>query len=328
MNALTRRDFETDQEVRWCPGCGDYAVLAAIQRLMPELGMAKEKIVFVSGIGCASRFPYYMDTYGFHTIHGRATAVATGLKIANPDLSVWIVAGDGDALSIGLGHLIHLIRRNVNVNILVLNNQIYGLTKGQYSPTSEFGKVTKSTPYGAHDKPLNPTALALASECSFVGRAVDVDAKGLQEVVKAAVAHQGTSFIEVLQNCNVYNDGAFAHVTDKRARPENAIYLKQGEALRYGKELDKGIKLNQCTLELIPEVTEKNESDVLVHDAYQENPTLATLLAKMEYPTHPVALGVFREIKKPIYEQLKQQADNKQAALMDILTTGQTWQVE
>src|SRR5881398_3821142 len=238
---LTMKDFKTDQEVRWCPGCGDYAILAAMQSFMPELGIERERTVFISGIGCAARFPYYMNTYGMHSIHGRAPAIATGLAVARPDLDVWVVTGDGDGLSIGGNHLIHALRRNVNLTILLFNNQIYGLTKGQYSPTSEVGKVTKSTPMGSLDYPFNPVSLALGADATFVGRAMDSDRKGLTEVLRQAAEHQGTSLVEIYQNCNVFNDAAFEQVTGKEVRPDMLIPLEHGEPIRFGAEREKGV---------------------------------------------------------------------------------------
>ena len=240
----TSKDFSSDQDVRWCPGCGDYSVLAQVQRVMPDLNVPKEKTVFISGIGCSSRFPYYMSTYGFHGIHGRATAIATGLKIARPDLSVWVATGDGDGLSIGGNHMIHTLRRNVDLNIMLFNNQIYGLTKGQYSPTSEFGKVTKSTPYGSVDMPFNPVSLALGAAGTFVARSMDRDPKHMQVVIKRAAEHKGTSFIEIYQNCNVFNDGAFFQFTEKETKSDSVVFLEHGKPLIFGKENDKGIKLD------------------------------------------------------------------------------------
>src|SRR6266481_6611277 len=250
-SALTRKDFITDQEVRWCPGCGDYAILAAVQKTMPEFGIAPENTVFISGIGCSSRFPYYMNTYGFHTIHGRAPAFATGLKISRPDLDVWVVTGDGDGLSIGGNHLIHVLRRNVDLKILLFNNKIYGLTKGQYSPTSEVGKVTKSTPAGSVDFPFNPITVALGAEASFVARSVDVETRHLQDIVRRAHEHRGTSFVEILQNCNVFNDGAFADVTEKATKADSTLVLEHGKPLLFGKNHDKGIRLRDFQPEVV-----------------------------------------------------------------------------
>ena len=249
--ALAKKDFESDQEVRWCPGCGDYSVLAAVQRFLPSLDRPPEQYVFVSGIGCSSRFPYYMNTYGFHTIHGRAPAIATGVKCARPDLSVWMVTGDGDSLSIGGNHLLHLLRRNVDINVLLLNNRIYGLTKGQYSPTSEFGKVTKSTPFGSPDHPVNPLLFALGAQGTYLARSIDGDAKHLAEVLKDAAAHTGTSFVEVYQNCNIFNDGAFAKFAERDVRDEKTLRLQHGELMVFGKAKDRGLKLDGMQLAVV-----------------------------------------------------------------------------
>jgi 2-oxoglutarate ferredoxin oxidoreductase subunit beta len=244
---LSRKDFVSDQDVRWCPGCGDYAILAQVQKVMPELGVPRENFVFLSGIGCSSRFPYYMNTYGFHTIHGRAPAIATGLKASRPDLSVWVATGDGDALSIGGNHLIHALRRNIDINILLFNNRIYGLTKGQYSPTSEQGKITKSTPLGSVDHPFNPISVALGAEGTFVARSIDVEAKHLQTIVRRAYEHKGTAFVEILQNCNIFNDGAFANLTEKDIKADTQLVLEHGKPLIFGKNRDKGIRLTRPT---------------------------------------------------------------------------------
>src|SRR5262245_23140646 len=263
---LTRKDFQTDQEVRWCPGCGDYSILAQVQKVMPELGLPKEKIVFISGIGCSSRFPYYMNTYGFHTIHGRAPAIATGLKVGNPDLQVWVITGDGDALSIGGNHFLHVIRRNVDLKIILFNNQIYGLTKSQYSPTSPQGKKTYSTPMGSVDAPLKPLTVALAAEASFVARSVDVDIKHLRTILERAAQHKGTAFVEVYQDCNVFNHGAFDYATSKESRPETTLYLEHGKPLVFGKNRDKGIRLNGTTPEVVELGKGISEDDLLFHD--------------------------------------------------------------
>ena len=264
--ALTRKDFVTDQEVRWCPGCGDYAILAAVQSIFPELGIPREKFVVVSGIGCSSRFPYYLNTYGMHSIHGRAPTIATGLAVTRPDLSVWVVTGDGDALSIGGNHLIHALRRNVNLKILLFNNRIYGLTKGQYSPTSEPGKVTKSTPAGSLDHPFDPIALALGADASFVARSVDVEAKHLQDMLRRAHAHRGASFVEILQNCNVFNDGAFGDVTEKATKADATLVLEHGRPLIFGKNRDRGIRLRDYQPEVVTLGNGVTEADILVHD--------------------------------------------------------------
>lgn len=328
---LTKTDFDSGQEVRWCPGCGDYAILASVQKVMPELNIPKENIVFVSGIGCSGRFPYYMNTYGFHTIHGRAPAVATGLKITRPELSVWIITGDGDALSIGGNHFIHLLRRNVDVNILLFNNRIYGLTKGQYSPTSEQGKITNTTPLGSLDRPLNPISLALASEATFVARALDIDAKGLQTVLKAAAAHRGTSFIEIYQNCNIFNDGAFAAISDKSTREDRTLWLEPGKPLIFGKNRDRGIRLKGLHPEIIQLEGSKTEVDLLSFDPAEKDPALAFLLSRLDYPAFPVPMGIFRNVEKPTYESLfnarVSKAKQGNEDLEKILKSGQTWQV-
>ncbi len=298
---LTAKEFKSDQEVRWCPGCGDYAILAAVQSFMPELGLARENIVFVSGIGCAARFPYYMQTYGMHSIHGRAPAIATGLALSRPDLSVWVVSGDGDSLSIGGNHLIHALRRNVNIKILMFNNQIYGLTKGQYSPTSEQGKVTGSTPYGSVDYPFNPLSVALGAEATFVARAIDTDKPGLTSVLRRAAAHQGAAFVEILQNCNIYNDGAFDFVRDEK---ENRLYLEQGSAVG-----DTGI----------------------THD--EQDFATAFALSRVGMETHGVVpLGVFRDVQRASYDELAQsQLDRAAEAgvgdLQSLIGSGDTWSI-
>ncbi len=299
---LTAKDFKSDQEVRWCPGCGDYAILNVIQGVMPELGISRERLVFVSGIGCAARFPYYMQTYGMHSIHGRAPAIATGLAVTRPDLSVWVVTGDGDALSIGGNHLIHALRRNVNLKILLFNNRIYGLTKGQYSPTSELGKVTKSTPMGSLDYPFNPLSIAIAAEASFVGRAIDTDKKGLAEVVEAAAHHRGSAFVEILQNCNIYNDGAFDYVRDVK---ENRIYLEDGKPIRFGAEGEKGVVQHHDGSAQVVDVAEAGEERVLVHDASHREPSLAFALSRITFETDgAVPFGVFRRVERAVYDDL------------------------
>jgi 2-oxoglutarate ferredoxin oxidoreductase subunit beta len=303
---LTKADFTSDQEVRWCPGCGDYAILNNVQKVMPELGVPREKIVFVSGIGCSSRFPYYMNTYGFHSIHGRAPAVATGIKTANPDLAVWVITGDGDALSIGGNHFMHAIRRNLDINYILFNNRIYGLTKGQYSPTSEFGKKTKSTPMGVIDYPVNPASLAIASEATFVARTIDIDVKHLGAVVNAAARHKGVSFVEVYQNCNIFNDGAFDSFAERTVRPDNVLYLEHGKPMVFGKNREKGIRMSGT----LPEVIHLNgetgltENDCLVHDAAEQDPSVAFMLARMEFPKYPQPVGIFRDVQRETYEDL------------------------
>ena len=306
----TRREFSSDQEVRWCPGCGDYAVLAAVQGFLPELGLLRENIVFISGIGCASRFPYYLDTYGMHSIHGRAPAIATGLATTREDLSVWVVTGDGDALSIGGNHLIHALRRNVNMTILLFNNRIYGLTKGQYSPTSEPGKVTKSTPFGSIDTPLNPLSLALGAEGTFVARTIDSDRKHLTSVLSAAARHRGTSFVEIYQNCPIFNDGAFDAVKDPATRDEAIIPLEQGEPIRFGNGGHRGIVRNRDTGSLdIVEVDQSNIDDLLVHDAYADDPTTAFALSRLTDSgvVRRAPIGIFRQVERPTYDDLSRQ---------------------
>ncbi|MFD6530394.1 2-oxoacid:ferredoxin oxidoreductase subunit beta [Streptomyces sp. NPDC060184] len=306
----TMKDFKSDQEVRWCPGCGDYAVLAAVQGFMPELGLAKENIVFVSGIGCSSRFPYYMNTYGMHSIHGRAPSIATGLATSRRDLSVWVVTGDGDALSIGGNHLIHALRRNVNLKILLFNNRIYGLTKGQYSPTSEMGKITKSTPMGSLDAPFNPVSLALGAEASFVARTVDSDRKHLTGVLRAAADHPGTALVEIYQNCNIFNDGAFEALKDKERAQEAVIRLEHGQPILFGADGSKGVVRDPATGDLqVVAVTEENRSSVLVHDAHAASPTTAFALSRLADPDtlHHTPIGVLRSVERPVYDTLMSQ---------------------
>ncbi len=301
--AYKKRDLMSDQTVRWCPGCGDYAILSQVQTTFAGLGIPRHKFAVVSGIGCSSRFPYYMNTYGFHTIHGRAPAFATGLKLANPELSVWVVTGDGDALSIGGNHLIHVLRRNVDLQLLLFNNRIYGLTKGQFSPTSEFGKRTKSTPMGSVDSPFEPCAVAIGADGTFVARTVDVFVKEQRAVLAAAHAHTGTSFVEILQNCNIFNDGAFAEVTDRKVRDEAVVFVEHGKPLLFGskKGPKKGLRLDtrRLRLEVVTIGEDATEDDVLVHD--ETNPVLASLLARLRSP-FPVAMGVLLRTVRPAYE--------------------------
>ncbi len=300
---LTKKDFVSDQDVRWCPGCGDYSILAQTQKTMPDLGIPKEKIVFVAGIGCSSRFPYYMDTFGFHTIHGRAPAIASGVKVSNPELSVWVITGDGDALSIGGNHLIHLLRRNLDMNIVLFNNEIYGLTKGQYSPTSEFGKKTKSSPFGSLDRPFNPISLALGANSTFVSRTIDTNTLHLQESLKRAHLHKGTSFIEVYQNCLIYNDGAFSHLSDKSVKDDNILDLKHKEPMIFGKERDKGIRLDGFKAEAVKMKKNISKEDLLVHDEHDRD--LAGLLSNFtEEESLPTPLGVIYSEEQPRYEEL------------------------
>jgi 2-oxoglutarate ferredoxin oxidoreductase subunit beta len=331
---LTKKDFASDQEVRWCPGCGDYAILSTVQGFMPELGVPPHKLVFVTGIGCSGRFVYYMDTYGVHGIHGRAPAIASGLATARPDLAVWIVTGDGDALSIGGNHLIHALRRNVNLKILMFNNQIYGLTKGQYSPTSEEGKVTKSTPFGSLDHPFNPVALALGAEASFVARSIDVDRQHLTDVLRQAAAHQGTAFIEIYQNCNVFNDDAFIALTGKETKGLNQIRLQHGKPVVFGPEGERCVAVEYDGTLRIAETADVPEELVYVHDAHREDPSTAFALAHLSAgPTHPTAIGVFRDVVRPVYgELMEKQIDAAterlgQGDLAKLLNSGDTWVV-
>lgn len=290
----TRADFQSDQEVRWCPGCGDYTILASVQKFMAASGIRKENAVFISGIGCAARFPYYMSTYGMHSIHGRAPAVATGLAVARPDLSVWVVGGDGDMMSIGGNHFIHALRRNVNLKILMFNNQIYGLTKGQYSPTSEVGKTTKSSPMGSIDYPFNPMSLALGAEATFVARTLDMDTKHTVEILEAAYAHPGSAFIEIYQNCNVFNDKAFIALTGKEDRDSNRIYLEHGKPIRFGQDMEKAVVWHNGEAAIV-EAASVNESDIIVHD--QTNMSQAFALSRISHsPTGPTPLGIFRNV--------------------------------
>ncbi|MEW2315758.1 2-oxoacid:ferredoxin oxidoreductase subunit beta [Streptomyces bauhiniae] len=329
------KDFKSDQEVRWCPGCGDYAILAAVQGFMPELGLARENIVFVSGIGCSSRFPYYMNTYGMHSIHGRAPAIATGLASSRRDLSVWVVTGDGDALSIGGNHLIHALRRNVNLKILLFNNRIYGLTKGQYSPTSELGKITKSTPMGSLDAPFNPVSLALGAEASFVARTIDSDRKHLTEVLRAAADHPGTALIEIYQNCNIFNDGAFDALKDNQRAEEALIRLEHGQPVRFGADGSRGVVRDRTGELTVVTVTPDNEADLLVHDAHAASPTTAFALSRLADPDtlHHTPIGVFRAVDRPVYDSLmSEQLDTAieqqgKGDLATLLAGGDTWTV-
>ena len=332
---LTRKDFQTDQEVRWCPGCGDYSILTAVQLLFVELGLATRNQVFVSGIGCAARFPYYMDTYGIHSIHGRAPAVATGVAVARPDLDVWVVSGDGDALSNGGNHLIHALRRNVNLKILMFNNQIYGLTKGQFSPTSETGKVTKSSPFGSLDTPFNPISLVLGAEASFVARTHDMDRAHMMDTMRRAYEHKGSAFVEVYQNCNVFNDGAFEAVTAKDARSEMLIDLKHKEPIRFGANGEHGVVLNAFGECEIAEVADVGVENLIVHDETRTDPTLAFALSRLaDGPTSPTPVGVFRSIERPTYEdevslQLAVATETRGLGdLETLLASGGTWVVD
>ena len=328
---LTAKDFKSDQEVRWCPGCGDYAILAAAQSFMPELGIPRERIVFISGIGCAARFPYYMQTYGMHSIHGRAPAIATGLSTSRPDLSVWVVTGDGDSLSIGGNHLIHALRRNVNVKILLFNNQIYGLTKGQYSPTSPLGTRTKSTPMGSLDHPFNPLSLAIGAEATFVARAIDTDRKGLTAVLRQAAEHRGSAFVEIFQNCNIYNDGAFDVGRDERA---NRIELRHGEPIRFGEDGSRGVRLRPDGSVEVVDVAQAGEDSLLVHDEGHPEPSIAFALSRLTLgTTGATPVGVFRNVERPVYDALmagqleEARVQKGEGDLAGILAAGDTWTI-
>jgi 2-oxoglutarate/2-oxoacid ferredoxin oxidoreductase subunit beta len=329
-------DFKSDQEVRWCPGCGDYAILAAVQGFLPQLGLRRENIVFVSGIGCSSRFPYYLNTYGMHSIHGRAPAIATGLSSSRPDLSVWVVTGDGDALSIGGNHLIHALRRNVNLKILLFNNRIYGLTKGQYSPTSEVGKITKSTPMGSLDYPFNPVSLALGAEATFVARTIDSDRKHLTSVLRAAAEHNGTALVEIYQNCNIFNDGAFDLLKDAATKDDWMLRLEHGEPLRFG--TDRGVVRDPATGTLrVAEIAEVGTDALVIHDAHNDDPSYAFALSRLSgQDLRYTPIGVFRSVERPTYdEQMTAQVETAQgassadsaAALSALLRGNDTWTV-
>jgi 2-oxoglutarate ferredoxin oxidoreductase subunit beta len=330
----TKKDWTSDQEVRWCPGCGDYSILTAVQMLMPELGAKREETVFVSGIGCSSRFPYYMNTYGVHSIHGRAPALASGLAIARPDLHVWVITGDGDALSIGGNHLLHALRRNVNLTIILFNNQIYGLTKGQYSPTSEAGKVTKSTPFGSLDYPYNPVSLALGAEASFVARTHDMDRKHMMETFRRAYQHRGAALVEVYQNCNVFNDGAFDAINTKDNRPSMLIPLEHGQPVRFGADGQKGVMIDSQGAAVIVDVADVGEDRLLVHDESASQPTMAFALSRLAGgPYSPTPVGVFRAVERPDYGAMAQDQLVAAAAakgpgdLAALLRSGTTWTV-
>ena len=332
LPVLTANDFASDQDIRWCPGCGDYSILAQMKKMLPELGLPPEQIVFVSGIGCSSRFPYYMNTYGMHSIHGRAPAVATGLRVARPDLKVFVITGDGDALSIGGNHFIHLIRRNVNLTLVLFNNRIYGLTKGQYSPTSPEGQVTKSTPMGSVDHPLNPISVALGAEATFIARSVDTQIKHLAATLYRAAQHRGTSVVEVYQNCNVFNDGAWSYAQDKATREDTTLELEHGKPMIFGKNRDKGIRLNGLKPEIVDLTTGFSHDDLLFHDEKADS-TLVHLLARMRRPEMPEPIGVMRAVEAPIFEdQVRGQIDQAISArgkgdLNKLFNSGDTWQV-
>jgi 2-oxoglutarate ferredoxin oxidoreductase subunit beta len=331
---LTRKDFVSDQEVRWCPGCGDYSILAQTQKTMPDFGYPRENIVFISGIGCSGRLPYYMSTYGFHTIHGRAPTLATGLKLANPELMVWVITGDGDALSIGGNHILHSMRRNVDIKVVMFNNRIYGLTKGQASPTSELGKKTKSSPAGTVDFPVQPLSIALAAEASFVARSVDTQTEHLQETLSRAGYHHGSVFVEVLQNCNIFNDGAYREFTDREVRDDRTLVLEHGKPMIFGKDRDKGIRLNGLHPEIVTiGQNGVSEADLLVHDEEAEDPYLAYMLSRMWWPDFPVPVGVLRRIQRPTHDRLMvgqiEDAITRQGEgdLEKLLVSGETWTV-
>lgn len=339
MATLSFKDFKSDQEVRWCPGCGDHAVLAALQRALPKVSSAlnyeKERYVVVSGIGCSSRLPYYMDTYGFHSIHGRATAISTGIKVANPWLTVWQACGDGDALAIGGNHFIHAIRRNIDINIILFNNQIYGLTKGQYSPTSKFGAITKTSPYGTVEHPFNPGSLVLGAKGTFFARSLDVELKLNEEIMTAAALHDGASVMEMLTNCVIFNDGAHRDISDPATRADRTIILRHGEKMIFGKDRDKGLVLDGLGLKVVTIGQDGyTEDDILVHDAHCENAGIHMMLADMKYPDFPVALGVIRDVKDVTYDdgvrdQVKDvMLKSKIHSVDDLLHSGSTWEVE
>ena len=335
MEHLTNKDFTSDQEVKWCPGCGDYAILRAMQKALPALERKKEEFVFISGIGCSSRFPYYMNTYGFHTIHGRAPAFATGVKLANPKLSVWQITGDGDALAIGGNHFIHALRRNIDINILLFNNEIYGLTKGQFSPTSQKGIKTKSSPHGTTDEPFSPSDLAIGAQGSFFARVVDTNPKLMQKIFTEAEEHRGTSLIEILQNCVIFNDKTFASITGKEVKQNAQLILEDGKPMLFGAEMNKGIILNGFKLEVVT-VGENNvtEQDILIHDEKEQDPTLHAMLARMRPPEFPAALGIIRAASRQTFDegllnQLEYEKENAKFKTVDeLLKSGETWEVK
>tara|TARA_B100000683_G_scaffold276886_1_gene332673 strand:+ start:3613 stop:4617 length:1005 start_codon:yes stop_codon:yes gene_type:complete len=334
MEDLTNKDFSSNQEVRWCPGCGDYAILRSMQKALPQLNRKKEDFVFISGIGCSSRFPYYMDTYGFHSIHGRAPAFATGMKLANPNLSVWQITGDGDALAIGGNHFIHALRRNIDINILLFNNEIYGLTKGQFSPTSKKGIKTKSNPHGTTDEPFSPSDLAIGAQGTFFARVVDTNPKLMQKIFVEAESHRGTSLIEILQNCVIFNDKTFAPITAKEVKQESQLILEHGKPMLFGAESNKGIVLNGFKLEVVT-IGENGmtEDDILVHNAKEQDPTLHAMLARMRPPEFPAALGIIRAVDRPTFDsgvlsQLEYEKENAKFKTVDeLLESGDTWEI-
>ena len=333
LNVLKPADFASDQDVRWCPGCGDYSILAQMKKVLAKIGADRSKTVFISGIGCSSRLPYYMNTFGFHTVHGRAPTLATGLTLARPDLTVWMITGDGDALSIGGNHFLHLMRRNVNLKVLLFNNRIYGLTKGQYSPTSEKGKKTKSSPMGSPEYPIRPISIAIGAEATFAARAIDVDLKNLEYVLERAASHVGTAFVEIYQNCNIFNDGAYDYATDKTIKSDTTLHLEHGKPLIFGKNQDKGIRLNGVTPEIV-DLKSVSRDDLLIHDEKTPDPTLAFLLSRMRQPDFPEPLGVFRAVQHPCYgDMVRDQIAEATKAhgsgdLQQLVTGHETWTVE
>lgn len=334
LPTLKPKDLASDQDVRWCPGCGDYSILAQMKKALATVGVPRENMVFISGIGCSSRFPYYMNTYGFHTIHGRAPTFAMGLKVARPDLQVWVITGDGDGLSIGGNHLIHAIRRNLDIKIVLFNNEIYGLTKGQYSPTSRTGTRTKSSPLGSIDNPLRPLSLAIGAEATFVARTLDVDVRHLTQTLQRAAAHKGSAFIEVYQNCKIFNDGVFDYATDKSIKADNTLYLEHRKPLIFGKDRNKGIRLNGLDPEVVTLGSGISVDDLLIHDESAEEPSLAYLLSRMVYPKFPECVGVFRSVERPVYEDMLNdqishiQESKGKGELRDLLYGDDTWVVE
>ncbi len=335
INQYTAKDFKSDQEVRWCPGCGDHAILSAVQKALTEIGIPKEKFAFISGIGCSSRFPYYMDTYGFHSIHGRAAAIASGVKVANPELSVWQMTGDGDALAIGGNHFIHVIRRNIDINIILFNNEIYGLTKGQYSPTSAKGLVTKTSPFGTVEEPFSVGELVIGAKGKFFARTIDTNVALSTQIYIEAAGHKGTSVIEVLQNCVIFNDGIHDTIAAKDVRDDRTIILKHGEPMLFGKDNEKGLILDGLKLKVV-HIGENGYTlkDILIHDSHEENPGIQYMLANMKYPQYPVALGVIRAVSGPTYEKAIEdqigtvKESSKIKCVNDLLKSGSTWQVD
>jgi 2-oxoglutarate ferredoxin oxidoreductase subunit beta len=335
VTKYTPKDFKSDQEVRWCPGCGDHAILSSVQRALPELGIPKEKFAFISGIGCSSRFPYYMDTYGFHSIHGRGSAIASGVKTANPDLSVWQITGDGDALAIGGNHFIHVIRRNIDINIILFNNEIYGLTKGQYSPTSNQGLVTKTSPFGTIEEPFSVGELVIGAKGKFFARTIDTNVSLSTQIYIQAAKHKGTSVVEVLQNCVIFNDGIHDTVADKEVRDDRTLILKHGQPMIFGKNNDKGLILDGLKLRVV-QIGENGitEKDIIVHDATEPNPGIQYMLANMKYPEFPVALGVIRSVEGMTYDSAMTEQiagikkTSKIKCMDDLLMSGSTWKVE